>query len=87
MGHPLFHHNPKKVIKHLNPKKNCKTIKTKTKSSTVKTVNVSEQYLNILSTNAADLKQKAEDLKNKIKYFESSIFAVQETHFRKKGMC
>ena len=81
MGHSLLHHQPKKVIKHLNKIKNCKTTKTKIKSSTVKTVNVKEQYLNILSTNAADLKHKAEDLKNKVKYFNSSIFAVQETHF------
>ena len=85
-GTSSFPSPPKKSNKTCKSKKICKTIKTKTKSSTVKTVNVREQYLNILSTNAADLKQKAEDLKNKIKYFESSIFAVQETHFRKKGM-
>ena len=28
---------------------------------------------------------KAEDLKNKIEYFKSSIVSIQETHFRKKG--
>ena len=39
----------------------------------------------MLSTNAADLYHKSEDLKNKVRYFESSIFAIQETHFRKKG--
>ena len=43
-----------------------------------------EQYLSILSTNACDLKHKAEDLKNKVRYFNSGVFAVQETHFRKK---
>ena len=41
--------------------------------------------LNVLSTNAAGLKHKANDLKNKISYFESAIFAVQETQYRKKG--
>lgn len=35
--------------------------------------------------NAADLKYKMEDLKNKMKYFNSHIVSVQETHFRKKG--
>ena len=44
-----------------------------------------EQYLNLLSTNAADLKSKAEDLKNKVRFFDVGIFAVQETHYRKKG--
>ena len=39
----------------------------------------------MLSTNAADLYHKSEDLKNKVRYFESGIFAIQETHFRKKG--
>ena len=48
-------------------------------------MNVKEQHLNILSTNAAGLINKAEDLKNKIKLFNSGIFAIQETHFRKKG--
>ena len=85
-GHPLSHHQPKTLIKQINPKKIYKTPKPKTKSSTVKTISVKEQYLNLLSTNSADLKHKAEDLKNKLKYFNSSIFAVQETHFRKKGM-
>ena len=31
------------------------------------------------------MKYKEEDLKNKVKYFNSSIFAVQETHYKKKG--
>ena len=31
------------------------------------------------------MKNKAEDLKNRIKYFDSSIVSIQETHFRKKG--
>ena len=42
--------------------------------------------INLLHINAAGLKYKVEDLKNKIKYFESTIVSVQETHFRKKGM-
>ena len=31
------------------------------------------------------MKYKDEDLKNKIKFFESAIFSVQETHYQKKG--
>ena len=38
-----------------------------------------------MTTNAAGLRYKSEDLKNKIKYFKSSLFSVQETHFAKKG--
>ena len=44
-----------------------------------------EQYLNVLITNAADLKSKAEDLKNKVRFLDIGIFEVQETHYRKKG--
>ena len=51
------------MYKTIKPNKNSKTMKTKT---TNKTVKVSEHYLNILSTNACDLKHKAEDLKNKV---------------------
>ena len=43
-----------------------------------------EQFLNILSTNAAGLMCKAEDLKNKVRMYNRGIFAIQETHFRKK---
>ena len=41
--------------------------------------------LSVLSTKAANLYHKSEDLKNKVRYFECGIFAIQETHFRKKG--
>ena len=41
--------------------------------------------INILSTNAAGLKHKSKDLTNKLKYFQSSIFSIQETHFPSKG--
>ena len=41
--------------------------------------------MNILSTNARDLKHKHEDLKNKVKFFQSGIFTIQETHYRTKG--
>ena len=44
-----------------------------------------EEYLNILSTNASDLQHKAEDLNNKVKFFNCGVFSIQETHFRKKG--
>ena len=50
-----------------------------------KTVKVKENYFNITSTNAAGLVHKSEDLKDKIKFFNSGIFAIQETHYRKKG--
>ena len=49
-------------------------------------VNIKEMCINILSTNADGLKHKSEDLKDKVKYFETSIFAIQETHYLKKGM-
>ena len=39
----------------------------------------------MLNTNAADLKHKDEDLKNKVRVMNASIFAIQETHFQKKG--
>ena len=40
----------------------------------------------MINTNAADMKHKGEDLKDKVKKMDASIFAVQETHFQKKGM-
>ena len=43
------------------------------------------KQIHLLHTNAADLKHKSEDLKNKLKYFETKIFSVNETHFKKKG--
>ena len=46
---------------------------------------IKETSLNILSTNARDMKHKEEDLKNKVKYFGTSIFAIQETHYQTKG--
>ena len=50
-----------------------------------KSIKVSNVLLNILSTNAAGLKHKASDLKEKVKYFNSAIFAVQETEYKRKG--
>ena len=44
-----------------------------------------EQSIYILSTNAADLHHKAEDLKKKVRFFKNGIFAIQETLFGKKG--
>ena len=41
--------------------------------------------MSLLTTNAADLRMKSRSLKNIITYFESAIFSVQETNFRKKG--
>ena len=39
----------------------------------------------ILTTNAADLRMKTESLKSVINHFGSTVFSVQETHYRKKG--
>ena len=46
---------------------------------------VKQSSMNILTSNAAGLKQKACDLQNKVRHFNSSVFSVQETHFAKKG--
>ena len=46
---------------------------------------VKETSVNILSTNARNMKYKEEDLKNKVRVFKSSIFAIQETHYKRKG--
>jgi predicted nucleic acid-binding Zn-ribbon protein len=68
--------------------KNNKTAKTPnenlgpTKNSTI---NTRQNTVNILTTNAAGLRYKAGELKNKIKHFDSTIFSVQETHFARKG--
>ena len=72
----------KKKNKTIKPKKNHKTGNLNKNRKTRKQIN---QHINILSTNAAGLKDKVSDLKNKVKYFNSTIFAIQETHFPKKG--
>ena len=59
-------------MKNTKPNKNSKTTKQNTQ-------------IKLLHLNAAGLKHKTEDLKNKIKYFGSSIISIQETHHRKKG--
>ena len=81
------HSPPKNNIIPNNTNNNIKTKNLKRKFTTNqrKTVNLKEASINILSTNADGLKHKAEDLKNKVRYFDSAIFAVQETHFRRKG--
>ena len=62
---------PKKSHKTLKPKNNTVTIENTNKNSSTgqsintKKVVVMEKHLNILSTNAADLNHKSEDLKNK----------------------
>ena len=70
--------NQKTQIKHKKEKANLKYTKQKK-------VMIQEESLNILSTNASSLIHRADDLKNKITYFKCGIFAVNETHFRKKG--
>ena len=56
------------------------------KRTKCKTVIVKESIINIMLTNARDLNHKVEDHKNKVKFFKSSIFAVQETNYKQKGM-
>ena len=48
------------------------------------TSNIRKEKLNLLHVNAADFIYKMKDLKNKMKYFNSHIVSLQETHFRKK---
>ena len=60
--------------------KNSKT----TKSQIKETKTSKNKHLNLLHVNAAGLNHKAGDLKNKIRYLNSSIISVQETQFRKK---
>ena len=79
---------PEPTIIRIKPKAHRKNQNSKIHKSNVpsKTVKLSEKKtINILNTNANGLKHKSEDLKNKVKYLNSSIFAVQETHFGKKG--
>ena len=47
-------------------------------------VNSDKTSINMLNTNAADLRSKTKCLKDLIKLFDISIFSVQETHFKKK---
>ena len=63
-----------KIVKHIKKK-------DKIKNSKHKKVLVKESSLSILSTNAMDMKDKEEDLKNKVRFFKSGIFAVQEGYF------
>ena len=63
---------------HVNIKNDKSKKQTKTKKKQF-------EKIHLLHTNAADLKHKSEDLKNKIKYFETKIFSLNETHYKKKG--
>ena len=56
--------------------------KTKTKRGNKKN---KEKYLNMFSSNAAQLKGKLDSLKNGIKETNAAIFTVQETHYANKG--
>ena len=44
-----------------------------------------EEYLNIFSTNAAQLKGKIESFKSELKVTNASVFTIQETHYLVKG--
>ena len=46
---------------------------------------MSEHNLNLLTTNSADLRMETKCLKDLISMFKTSIFSVQESHFKKKG--
>ena len=78
-----IHTSTKKITKISKSSKKRKTYKSKNINQ--RTVTIYQHALNILSTNADGLKHKSEDLKKNINFFNSSIFAVQETHFEKKG--
>ena len=43
------------------------------------------KYINIFSTNAAQLKGKMDSFKSALKETNAAIFTIQETHFAKKG--
>ena len=66
--------------------KNTKNVKCNIRFTPKNTlVNTKYKSVNLLHTNAAGLKYKSNDLKNKNKFFKSSVFSIQETHFSKKG--
>ena len=45
-----------------------------------------EKFISILSTNSAGLKNKLLSFKSELKEVDASIFTIQETHFKKKGL-
>ena len=61
------------------------SIKSKYNSKVKVIVSSNKSSLNMLTTNAADLRSKTKCLKDLIKLFDISIFSIQETHFKKKG--
>ena len=61
------------------------SIKSKYSSKVKVIVSSNKSSLNMLTTNAADLRSKTKCLKDLIKLFDISIFPIQETHFKKKG--
>ena len=74
LDHSPTKKGPKKCRKY--PKKS----RNKHRSELVK-----QSSVGLLTMNAADLRYKDSDLRNKIKYSNSSIFTVQETHFAKRA--
>ena len=50
-----------------------------------KSVSVRQNSISLLTTNTARMRYKDSDLKNKVKFFNSAIFSVQETHYTKRG--
>ena len=82
-------HHPKKLINIYKTKKNSKNKNSHKNSDTSnylpKHKRKAHMMLKMLHVNAADMKNKAEDLKNKIKFLGSLIVSVQETHYKTKG--
>ena len=69
----------------MNKHKKVTKAKEKYISKTRDLPNSDKSSINMLTTNAADLRSKAKCLKDLVKLFNISIFSVQETHYKKKG--
>ena len=75
-----------KYKKKLKRNKNSNKIMKLSTAKIVPTNNsAKESSIDILTTNAAGMKYKETNLKNKIGFFNCSVFTIQETHYAKKG--
>ena len=76
----------KKYKKHAKKSvSNIGNIETNNNQANTSHTKVKQTSVNILSTNAGGLRHKSSDLQNKIRFFKSSIFSVQECYYAKKG--
>ena len=73
---------PEPKIKRNKSKKVTRKVKKKVKRGRKKS---SEKFLNIFSTNAAQLKGKLDSFKSELKLTNAAVFTVQETHYPVKG--